>query len=73
MSRRVIGYHDRRPVYEDLGPASARRQGFGGSAMGFYSSTILTIGPSKAVRSAAAQRAVERKRQSRAQLRGGLE
>jgi hypothetical protein len=43
-----------------LGPAYARRQGYGGSALGHFTGTTLQVGPSMADRSATQQRADER-------------
>jgi hypothetical protein len=45
MSRTVIGYVDGKPQYRDDGPARARPQGHGGSAMGAFSGTVLTVPP----------------------------
>jgi len=42
MSLRVIGYQDGRRITVDDGPAHARVQGVGGSALGYFSGTTLT-------------------------------
>jgi hypothetical protein len=54
MSRTVTGYLNGRPLYRDDGPAVARRQGFGGSAMGWFSGTVVTCDDRPAAATAAA-------------------
>jgi hypothetical protein len=51
--RVVTGYVNGRAQWSDNEPAFARVQGFGGSALGHFSQTVLTVGPSFATRRAA--------------------
>ena len=61
-------YIDGKPAWTDNEPARARVAGYGGSAMS-HAITPLKVGPSSAVRTAAAQRGLERKRLARAKAR----
>jgi hypothetical protein len=62
MSLRVTGYLNGRPQYRDDGPSRARVAGYGGQALGHFTGTVLTGGPSAAARSDASRRAAETKR-----------
>lgn len=62
------------PQWRDDGPAVARRVGFGGSTMGHFSGTQLTVGPTSEARSEGQRKRNQVKRDARAaaaQMRRG--